>query len=122
MNTEQIIEGNILIADFMGFQRTEKGSGEVTYKGKGRGVVIWASTLEFHSSWDWLMPVVEKIEDTKADEHYYFKFDMINRNEVEITYEDNSVFFIDSFKTKNKKEAVWLAVVEFIKWYNKQVK
>ena len=67
--------------------------------------------LEFHSDWNWLMQVVEKIESLG------FETSLTNQN-----------FFIriaggntqSGIMYKNKIEAVYNACVEFIKWYNKQ--
>ena len=42
----------------MGFHRTEKG---YIMGGFGDGTFGLAEELHFHTSWDWLMPVVEKI-------------------------------------------------------------
>lgn len=65
---------------------------------------------KYDTSFEWLMEVVEKIESMKII--------------VEITLSTVNVFselngFDDFYiKGKNKKEAVWLAVFEIIKWYN----
>jgi len=75
---QQIIEGNKLIAEFMGGERhwlngmkepftddTIWGYYDVgvnitsTYSGRPIALV---NDLKYHTSWDWLMPVVEKIE------------------------------------------------------------
>ena len=65
MNYIETIEGNELIAEFMGVDT--KFSDEL-YK-DSRSVLRYLidnkskyDGLLFHSSWDWLMPVVEKIE------------------------------------------------------------
>jgi hypothetical protein len=50
MNTT---ENNKLIAEFMGYP----------YFLSDSGVDSWGDD-EFHQSWDWLMPVVEKINET----------------------------------------------------------
>ena len=55
--------------------------------------------LKYHTSWDWLMPVVNKIEDYLADnvgKVGYFD-ECLNSNDLEVRYQ---------------------AVVEFIKTYN----
>ena len=59
--------------------------------------------FKYHSSWDWLMPVVEKIESSKREED---EFDIFG-NCVQVG--DNE------FVGKTKIEAVYMAVVEFIK-------
>lgn len=54
------IEGNKLIAAFMDFKVTEKQ--------KPHHELVWydwdgAKDVLYHESWDWLMPVVEKINE-----------------------------------------------------------
>jgi len=71
--------------------------------------------LEYHTSWDWLMPVVEKIESLGY--------------EVQIRNTDCIIFqLLDTIKYKpivdissgnGKKDSTYMAVVEFIKEYNK---
>jgi hypothetical protein len=70
------------------------------------------------------MPVVEKIESLKGVSIYIGKNRMNIQHSVEISYESNTwtkhpsvdkTIFIQNI---NKKEATWIAVVEFIKWYN----
>ena len=82
------------------------------------------SQARYDSSWDWLMPVVEKItsipllDNLNECNYIYFGFD----------YEDNSHYVnlyhgedsqINGNSKVNKIEAVYEAVVKFIKWYNK---
>lgn len=73
------------------------------------------SFLIFHEDWNWLMPVVEKIEilgfgtsiagGSKG-------FACVITNGIE-----NS--FLGNNKTdETKREAMFIAVIEFIKWYN----
>lgn len=89
MNTQ---ENNKLIAEFMGIKSTN-------------GLVFQdANTKEFHSikyhtSWDWLMPVVEKCMRTGD-----------NTDEWDTLYNALSTLNITN---------TYKAVVEFIKQYNK---
>jgi len=102
--------------------------------------------LKFHSSWDWLMPVVEKIEMMGSNKFndintvLYSRFE-IKHNHIKLYWSkdhkyqlfieviqkgnDSSSFGlskkyirIDVTKETTKLEAVWLACVEFIKFYN----
>jgi hypothetical protein len=72
------------------------------------------SQLKFHSDWNWLMEVVEKIESLG------FVFS-IKINWVKIT-KDRVAIIVRWEEDFNKKEAVYNACVEFIKWYNEQTK
>lgn len=73
------------------------------------------SEVKFNKSWDWLMPVVEKIESLD------FIFEILS------TRVDIADYRVIAFKKRfepiikeTKIEAVYTACVEFIKWYNEQ--
>jgi hypothetical protein len=77
---------------------------------------------KYDTSWDWLMPVVEKIEKTPelfhtrimayADENNYL-CDIVDSDNYERACQ---------LSTGSKIDAVYRAVVQFIKWYNEQKK
>ena len=74
--------------------------------------------LEFHSDWNWLMEVVEKIENlSKEGETYMFS---ITKFSARVTYKGSRI--VDLPIDNTKIEAVYNACVEFIKWYIKQNK
>lgn len=99
---EQIIEGNKLLAKFMGCQYLDKGNRYHTVN------------PNYHGNWNTLMPVVEKIERL---------FDVgdfvINAAGVSIVMEKDGIYYAYS-ESDSKIEATWLACIAFIKWYNKQ--
>ena len=69
--------------------------------------------LEYYQkSWDWLMPVVEKIEAIDVD-------DLILEIRYKLCHIEYDEFGIRNFKGETKIEAVYKAIIEFIKWYNK---
>jgi hypothetical protein len=74
--------------------------------------------LEFHTSWDWLMPVVEKIESLG------FGVNILVSNTISIInmgWEQNIKLpykILNTYPHDSKFEAVYKAVIEFIKWYN----
>ena len=131
MTTQEIIEGNKLIAAFMGLTKSINGlTSEVRYvydwKMKPQGDLI--RELRYNSSWDWLMPVVEKIEHVELGKWYvHIQGNTVNVEDgnegaglwdFHINNDDPimSLFPID--KTLKPIEAVWISCVEFIKWYN----
>jgi hypothetical protein len=70
--TEQkITESNELIAIFMGYERYED-SGGIWFKKEGMIICMHPKLedLKYHSSWDWLMPVVEKISTIHYPDYY----------------------------------------------------
>lgn len=115
-------EKNKLIADFMGFETNnvevimpEKFSQLKPFKhSKGffKTSIFKHLELQFHSSWDWLMSVVEKIESLKFSV-------LIGKNNcvIEQTFGKTSLNLGVS-KGQNKIEAVYNACVTFIEWYN----
>tara|TARA_R110002020_G_scaffold318595_3_gene534247 strand:+ start:448 stop:819 length:372 start_codon:yes stop_codon:yes gene_type:complete len=116
-------EYNVLIARFMGFAPNEDGYWHIYY---GEGDDFFESySLEYHHSWSWLMPVVEKIESFE-DDYRCCKYNVnIQQSWVEVIDNENSneIVAVESSGTLlTKIEVVHLAVVEFIKWYNKNQK
>jgi hypothetical protein len=102
--TKNIVENNRLIAIFMGDYQKLSNDEEF---GK------------FHSSWDWLMPVVEKIEHLKDIPEGRLEF------LVEITLCACEIHtMVDGpyiYSHENSKlEAVYNGVVKFIKRYSKE--
>ena len=88
MNTT---ENNKIIAEFMGITPNEAG---VYHVSKHKGYSL--ENLLYHTSWDWLMPVMDKIEQG----HEGVPQELIN---------------LSLFSTIDE---VYKAVVEFIKQYN----
>lgn len=111
-----VIESNKLIASFMGLTLGHPELFELRwadqYFDANRNRI--GKHLLYHSSYDWLMPVVEKIEGLGHDVS-------ILKNAVGLQWCGIGKF--SSNKTKatgtTKIEAIYSAVVEFIKWYNK---
>ena len=103
MNTQ---ENNKLIAEFMGLVKSSYRNMYWTEKAKegfGEGELV---NLLYHTSWDWLMPVVENIKilvmEDDSDELYNSEeWDNITHTLVQIEI-----------------KSVYKAVVEFIKQYN----
>ena len=58
--------------------------------------------LKYDSSWNWLMPVVQKIKEINIDKPIWM-FEELNQR----------LLFVDI-------KGVYKCVVEYIKWYNKQ--
>ena len=124
METEDIIKSNKLIAEFMGGMSHEKetsfirgyiGLDEFNFQEKDYpetphdGSCWKFYELKYHSSWNWLMPVVEKIEKLG----YRVTIQGLN---CWIDTHKGAIFGTD--KKNSKRNSVYIAVVEFIKWYN----
>jgi|TARA_R100000455_G_C6235176_1_gene95674 hypothetical protein len=101
MNTT---DNNKLIAEFMGMEHCYRPYGDGFMEVKENGSCVELEDLQYHTSWDWLMPVVETIKDGAYNGIILEKVD-------EIDY--RLIFDL-------RKENIYKAVVEFINQYNKQ--
>jgi hypothetical protein len=121
---QQIEEGNILIAEFVcGWKPGEL----FTWPSGGRG---WANEKDFkyHTSWDWLMPVVEKISTIQFTDESWIGSEPYQNYAWPRTFgmrdeEGNYMVRFNASPLHTAStliEAVWLAVVDFIKWDNQQ--
>lgn len=105
----ETIENNKLIAEFMGVAKrdiTNDGGGIYVYESPISGEYEMEDDLQYDSSWDWLMPVVEKAIDVYGNMEYKFGR----------TYPIKKV--TDALRSLEGIEVVYSAVVEFIKWHN----
>jgi len=120
---KEILEGNKLMAEFMGAEWKKDDYGDFGYFFPDYSHRPTAETaLKYHTSWDWIMPVVEKI-GTKP----------ICFN-VNINTFDGCGIYDDNYKRTAQGvtmsggingtliQSTWKCVVQFINWYNKQVK
>lgn len=111
-------ENNILIADFMGLELEETLTGLKVYARKHlrnpnklNDIVTdyyEPKELKYHNSWDWLMPVVEQIKNIGTHS---------KTTDLEYTLLDN----IDDALIIVRIDLVYSAVIEFIKWHNKNL-
>lgn len=108
-----VLENNKLIAEFMGIVYPMLDNVIVI-----DNVVTKEDDLQYHKSWDWLMPVVEKIEATLDDDGYGNNVLIETSSCTILSVNDGSVV-IGFTEGITKREATYQAVVEFIKWYNK---
>lgn len=116
---ENILENNKLIAKFMGGYQYDNHDDFITFDETNNTFsndTISLKNLKFHSDWNWLMEVVEKIESLEYDVNIEFATCVILKN-------------VDDFKpifghgsNFSKIQAVYNACVTFIEWYNKQNK
>lgn len=120
MTQQEIESDNKLIAEFMGWEvmKEEDFLGYNYPKGRDLSNVVVDVSLEYHKSWDWLMPVLEKIEMMLPEdvntviEFAWCNIPVIDAGGIESNFDINT-------EGNTKLEAVYKAVVEFIKWYNK---
>ncbi len=125
---------NELIASFMGVQ--EKQSSFESYMQEvpywftennlyrtyartvpGSSFSDFIQNSKYHESWDWLMPVVEKINSLDG----YSSINM-DCDRVFCHRQNDKMLDFGNRECGSKINAVYSAVVEFIKWHNKQPK
>tara|TARA_Y100001938_G_C7753697_1_gene265147 strand:+ start:230 stop:523 length:294 start_codon:yes stop_codon:yes gene_type:complete len=91
-------ENNKLIAEFMGAEKTHiKSVGDIYCPVPSKNGSEYADKLQYHKSWDWLMPVIHKCFDVAEDGQMSDIMHHLQVAEMGDTYD---------------------AVVEFIKDYN----
>jgi len=91
------MKDNKLIAEFMGgYTPYEKFGDNTEYYYKGKYVKL--ENMEFHKSWDWLMPVVQKCFDTQQPEEgqHYFINESLLTMDIGVVY-DRVVEFIKTY-------------------------
>ena len=137
------LENNKLIAEFMGQWNVHDTNGywECSNCGEQWSAMMGENELpqihseclpdlilhaKYHTSWDWLMPVVEKIEEIAMEEvkgvYKVHRFRVIfNFTQAEIT-DMSTGMTVGYGDTGMKLESTYEAVVEFINWYNKNKK
>ena len=101
------MKSNKLIAEFMGMTYGDPNDDSVMIKMTSQGnKVVPIESMKYHSSWDWLMPVVKRI---------------VSDVELDIDYEDEYREHLMDVVPFAKIEDVYEAVVEFIKKHNDTV-
>jgi hypothetical protein len=107
-------ENNKIIAEFMGVNN-------ITSNILRRAML---NNLEYHSDWNCLMEVIEKIESLKLDNGYQlYDFNITSLHTTIIDNFDGDVLiYIERSKElhNSKLNIVYEAVIEFINFYNKQ--
>lgn len=124
MDLQQIYENNRLIAEFMGWESNRYSNlPNKLHKGNSDDErSVYVGSLEYHTSWDWIMHVVEKIDNINCNDYTGFTF-QINKTSVSVfchvkSRMDGVIFQTPWRKECSKIEAVYEGVLEFVKFYN----
>ena len=136
--TNEILEGNKLIAEFMGWKKDGQSSYDFSDDRVFRGYLydrsvsynyahecfsIFERDLPYHSSWDWLMPVVEKIESIQNNLQYFTvvikgnKCQVLERRgneKIRANFLHHTIKWIEG---ETKIDAVWQTIIQFIQWH-----
>lgn len=122
MTQQQILEGNRLIVRFMNVPTRRGAGGGTLFMLHGRHCRY--DGLEYHSYWEWLMPVVEKIELMYA--FTSLKNSWGSRNDRELLYwfeitkydPNGDIEYANTTTDDSKIKAVYTGIIHFITWYN----
>ena len=129
---ENIVENNKLFAEFLDWEFDDlsetfetpflklvepQAFGDEQFSSK-----LQDFELEFHTDWNWLMRVVEKIENLQDENNCAIYNMQIEQSFTEIIDNHTSETIIYDIDADSKIEAVYNTVIEFIKWYNEQNK
>lgn len=123
LDKEDIKNWNKIIANFMKVKFAETFWQNFWLKG------IPVEQLRYHKDWNWLIPVVEKIESIYSEHHGYFGVHIssnscsIQGTKLHLAIEKNSKYGYVYMSDPNailetKLESTYYNVVAFIKWYN----
>lgn len=135
------VSGSALISEFMQIKEIESshesyGQQEPFWYSKylgyrtpafsvvGKSVEYLLNENKFNNSWDWLMPVVEKIESmgfwTKIGGHTSFgkQYKQCCIKKQAKDSDSGYVYEYEGDWCESKIESTFIAVVEFIKWHN----
>lgn len=110
---EEITQSNKLIAEFMGLEKVQRSGKSDSYMFIFKPGFVPCETcpasLEYDSSWDWLMPVVKKIQQTAGP--------LIDSDLEDKRY----AFLLFTLGIVTPIETVYMYVVNYINWYNESI-
>lgn len=129
MDQREIMKDNILIAEFMGFIKSETfgkdyiNPEDPSENGWQTAYDPYGRDFKYDSDWNWIMRVVEKIENIhgKTDEDLeegLYKIEISNYYPWYTCEITASNFQFKGESVHSKINSVWVAIVKFIKWYN----
>lgn len=122
MEQNEILQGNKLIADFMGIETKVYTDRPSMIYYSYNGFMNTIDQMKYHLSWDWLMPIIEKISKVpvigateQSDTCYPRTFGMLQDDTGLPMFRFNCCHL---YVGATLIEAAWIAVVEFIKMEN----
>lgn len=119
METKEIIDRTRIIAEFKGFN----GENDIFLvpemeQLKYKAISIGGNNLEYHMNWNLLMTVVETIESFHSLEDHKYINVIISQGYIEIQGVPSNRIFKNTSIEGGKINALYLAVIDFIKVYN----
>lgn len=142
MSTENTIENNKLLAEFMGYKLHPEIAKDIYINSELKDQMYIGQML-YNREWNWIMQVVEKIETTSYNvpqkfQRGFMKNTLTATGTIYSDYDDRKEFLgwssyctlgtqtlwdstmlsEDVKRYDNKIVAVYNACIEFVKWYN----
>ena len=114
MTEQEILIGNKIIAEFLGFPVSESHwwhHPNIHFKLGAINSSLTQEMCHFHENWGYLMPIVEKIEDIEVDGFKPFSVE-IEENECTIKDYRGSQSPVSYNEGENKIQAVYKSVVD----------
>ena len=75
--------------------------------------------FKYNRDWNWLMPVVEKIENMKQEDGSCFRFNIRTKTcSFQHSDYDNNLLLFSEFSATNKITAIYECVLAFVDYYN----
>ena len=115
-----IIEGNKLIAEFMGYETHENWEFWITDSYIEKFDWYSPGTMKFHNDWNWIMSVIEKISSLgyivtiESEPRTYLHSCLIQcANSGDRIHEDH----INNTEFNSLLEIVWFECITFLMWY-----
>lgn len=112
-NSEKVTQESKLIAEFMGFEPFHNNHYRCLFELYHNDQILPPQHMRFHSSFDWLMPVIDKLEQETgyglvlgSDYAYWNKF---GENPLD-----------EEFSGITRLETAYEATIGLIQWHNSQ--
>ena len=99
---------NKRIAEFMDWKQCDPNDNTIYANPTNGALHSSDSDMRFHTSWDWLMPVIEKIDSYACEEMDFSDYDDYR----------NKYVFIHNISLHNDIREVYNQIVEFINEHN----
>jgi hypothetical protein len=114
-------EFNRLCAEFLGWKQNSNKTTFYVDKNDGRHIYEMHD-LKFHSDWNWIMEVKNKICQLNLIDEFNTSYDSVSKGwhcQILPAYKNSFNSFYGAI-VSTEKEAVVQAIWQFLNWYNKQ--
>ena len=118
LTKKEILDGNKLIAKFIGIEEVDKPNSSGKYRLTNSPIYKVSHSshsvhLHFDVSWDWLMPVVEKIEN-ETDYGFMIAGCVVIIKDISF---DKKPYYktLFTYADDSKIKTAWIAVLDLIK-------